>query len=40
VYVNAQREPQRFEAVPGLRLVKAASIGSLFEFNGYDARQH
>jgi len=33
LYVNAKKDPQRFELVPGLVLLKALSIGSLFEYN-------
>jgi hypothetical protein len=32
VYVEAKDGPSRFERVPGLALLKATSIGSLFEY--------
>jgi hypothetical protein len=32
VYVEAQDDPGRLERVPGLILLKATSIGSLFEY--------
>jgi hypothetical protein len=36
VFVGAQRDPIRFSAVPGLRMVTATRVGSLFEFGGGD----
>jgi hypothetical protein len=32
VYVNAKKNPKSFETVPGIVLLKAASVGSLFEY--------
>jgi hypothetical protein len=32
VYVGAKDDPSRFERVPGLVLLKATSVGSLFEY--------
>lgn len=34
VYVDAGNDPQRFERVPGLVLLKSLSIGSLYEYIG------
>jgi len=33
VYVDAKDDPSRFERVPGLVLLKATSVGSLFEYS-------
>lgn len=32
LYVEAKKDPQRFNRIPGLMLVKSTSIGSLFEY--------
>jgi len=38
LFVNAAKDPQRFERIPGMTLLKAASIGSLLQYTpeGYD----
>jgi hypothetical protein len=37
LYVRAAQSPDRFQRVPGLVLLKSASIGSLFEYTGGSA---
>jgi hypothetical protein len=37
LYVPQRRDPDRFQQVPGLSLLKASSIGSLFEFTAPDS---
>ncbi len=38
VYVNARTDPVAFARIPGVKLVSATSVGSLFEFSGRQKR--
>ena len=40
VYVDANADPQRFARVPGLNLVSASTVGSLFEFDRGQQQVH